>query len=261
MTNIKPMEMSGKRAIVTGGASGIGFATARLLTSLGARVVLADLDEDGAEAACDRIGAVAAVTGDVSIDADCAAIAERAEQQLGAIDILIHAAGIGDEKAPAETLDILAWQRVMDVDMRGTFSINRACAARMLPHGSGAIVNVSSICGLNAFPGRSAYGAAKAAVNHLTKTLACEWGPRGLRVTAIAPAYTRTPMVADLIERDVFDPADIIARTPVGRLAEPDEMAKAAVFLASDWASYITGTTINVDGGWAAFGAAGAVAQ
>jgi NAD(P)-dependent dehydrogenase (short-subunit alcohol dehydrogenase family) len=239
--------IAGKTALVTGGASGIGLVTAKLLGSLGARVVIADLDQDALGAAQDQTGAVATTSGDIADDTACKAMVQEAERHLGKIDILIHAAGIGDDKAAAETLDIDAWQRVMDVDLRGTFLINRAVAARMLPHCAGAIVNVSSICGFGAFPGRSAYGAAKASVNHLTQTLACEWGPRGLRVSAIAPAYTRTPMVADLIARQVFDPDMITARTPLGRLAEPEEMARAAVFLASDWASYITGTVLIVD--------------
>ena len=129
----------------------------------------------------------------------------------------------------------------------------------MLAVGAGAIVNISSIVGLGAYPGRSAYGVSKAGVAHLTKTLACEWGAAGVRVNAVAPAYTRTPMVRDLVARNVFDVGLIERRTPLERLAEPEEMARAIAFLASDWASYITGVVLPVDGGWSAYGAAGDV--
>lgn len=254
-----PFGLTGKAALVTGAASGIGFATARLLSEMGAHVVLADIDAPAVASAGAEIGAAGTVSGDISDDDACKRMAAETARHLGRIDILINAAGIGDERAPAESLDIDAWQRVLDVDLRGTFLISRAAGAAMLAQGSGAIVNLSSICGFGAFPGRSAYGAAKAAVNHLTQTLASEWGPRGIRVNAVAPAYTRTPMVADLIARKVFDPALITSRTPLKRLAEPEEIARAALFLASDWASYITGTTLRVDGGWTAFGAAGPV--
>lgn len=249
--------LAGKCALVTGAASGIGHATAAMLVRQGARVVLADLNAGAVAEACTALGGLASVSGDISDDAACRRIVEDSLGHLGRIDILINAAGIADERAPAESLDIDAWQRVIDVDLRGTFLISRAAGTAMLTQGTGAIVNISSICGYGAFPGRSAYGAAKAAVNHLTQTLACEWGPRGVRVNAIAPGYTRTPLVADLVARKVFDPAAIIARTPLGRMAEPEEMAQAALFLASDQASYITGTVLMVDGGWTAFGAAG----
>ena len=129
----------------------------------------------------------------------------------------------------------------------------------MLAQRRGAIVNVSSIVGLGGFPGRTAYGVAKAGINHLTRTLACEWGPAGIRVNAIAPAYTLTPMVRSLLDRQVFDPGRLERRTPLGRLGETAEMAQATAFLLSDWASYITGAVLPVDGGWSAYGAAGDV--
>ena len=151
------------------------------------------------------------------------------------------------------------WQHVLDVNLRGTYLMCRAAGKQMLRTGQGAIVNVSSIVGLGAFPGRSAYGVSKAGVVHLTKTLACEWGAAGIRVNCIAPGYTRTPMVQDLLDRNVFDPTLIEQRTPLERFAMPEEMARAAAFLLSDWASYITGTVLPVDGGWAAYGAAGDV--
>lgn len=253
------LRLDGKKAFVTGGASGIGLTTARLLHDLGAEVVIADIDGAKAEAALGEAGAAFHVAGDVSNAADSERMVAEAERALGGLDLVFNSAGIGDDLAPVHAQDPERWQRVVDVNLRGTYLICRAAGRFMLERRSGAIVNVSSIVGLGAFPGRSAYGVAKAGVIHLTKTLACEWGPSGIRVNCIAPAYTRTPMVASLLERKIFDPRNIEQRTPLGRLAESQEMARAAAFLLSDWASYITGATVPVDGGWSAYGAAGPV--
>jgi NAD(P)-dependent dehydrogenase (short-subunit alcohol dehydrogenase family) len=183
----------------------------------------------------------------------------EAEAALGGIDGLVNSAGIGDDLVKVHEQDPARWQHVIDVNLRGTYLMCRAAGRGMLAGGQGAIVNVSSIVGIGAFPGRSAYGVAKAGVIHLTKTLACEWGPRGIRVNCIAPAYTRTAMVQDLLDRNVFDPGLIERRTPLGRFAWPAEMATSIAFLLSDWASYVTGTVLPVDGGWSAYGAAGDV--
>lgn len=252
-------KLDGKRALVTGGASGIGAATARLLTDLGARVVLTDLDGARAAQAVPETGAVGHVTGDVAVTRDADAMVEGARDLLGGLDLVFNSAGIGDDLVPVHRQDPDRWQHILDVNLRGTYLICRAAGRHLLEQRSGAIVNVSSIVGLGAFPGRSAYGVAKAGVIHLTKTLACEWGPAGVRVNCIAPAYTRTPMVQDLLDRKIFDPTNIERRTPLGRMAQPVEMARAAAFLLSDWASYVTGTVLPVDGGWAAYGAAGDV--
>jgi NAD(P)-dependent dehydrogenase (short-subunit alcohol dehydrogenase family) len=257
MTDGAGLRLDGKRALITGGASGIGFAAAQVFAGLGAQVVLADIDGAAANAAVAKTAAVSAVSGDITDPADCAAMTEAAEAAMGGLDILVNAAGIAQTFMPAEDLDANTWRHVIDVDLHGAFLIGQAAARRMLPRGAGAIVLISSICARGSFPGRAAYGAAKAAVDHLTASMACEWGPRGLRTNAIAPGYTRTPMVAELIERKAFDPARIEARTPLGRFATPEEMALALAFLASDWASYVNGAVLPVDGGWSAFAAAG----
>lgn len=255
------IDFTGRKALVTGGASGIGESTARLLVELGADVVIADLDRDKLDPALERTGATAHTAGDVADTAQAEQIVSEAAEALGGLDMVLNSAGIGDDLVPVHEQDPDRWQRVVDVNLRGTYLICRAAGRLMLEHRRGAIVNVSSIVGLDAFPGRSAYGVAKAGVIHLTKTLACEWGPSGVRVNCIAPAYTRTPMVEDLLQRKIFDPTLIERRTPLGRLALPLEMAQASAFLLSDWATYITGAIVPVDGGWSAYGAAGDVVK
>ena len=129
----------------------------------------------------------------------------------------------------------------------------------MVPNGSGSIVNIASVNGPGGWPRRTAYGPSKAAIIALTKELACEWGAHGVRVNAVGPGYVATPMIAGLIEDGKIDTNRINSRTPLGRLATPEDIGKAIAFLASDWASYITGETLFVDGGWMAYGGAGDV--
>jgi len=255
------IRFDGKLVLVTGGASGIGETVARLLADLGARVVIADLNHDQLDPAAQRTAAVGVTQGDVASEADAERMAKEAIAALGGLDLVFNSAGIGDDLVPVHEQSVERWQRVIDVNLKGTYLMCRAASRPMLAQKRGAIVNVSSIVGLGGFPRRSAYAAAKAGINHLTHTLACEWGPSGIRVNAIAPAYTLTPMVQALLERKAFDPTILERRTPLGRLALPEEMARAAVFLLSDWASYITGTVLPVDGGWSAFGGAGDVAS
>lgn len=248
------IDLTGRSALVTGGSSGIGRAVADLFTALGAHVVTADLAE--------RCGSSVSgyhVRGDVCNIDDIDAMVRAARSATGELDILVNSAGIVNELVPTIDQDIVHWQRVLDVNLRGTFLACRQAARAMLPRGQGAIVNLSSITGLAGFPRRSAYGPAKAAVALLTKSLACEWGPQGVRVNCIAPGYIETPMTGALLQDQRVSAGPIGERTPLGRMGQPEEIARVAAFLVSDWASFLTGAVVPVDGGWSAFGGAGPV--
>ncbi len=255
------MSLAGKRIIVTGAASGIGFGAAEAFRKAGANVFLADIQALALEKAAKAMGAAGAVRCDVTVASDCDALAELAVQAMGGIDGMFHCAGVADQVTRALDIDVDAWQRIVDINLRGTFLACRAVGRIMVAQRSGAIVNTSSIQGLGAAPRRHAYGPAKAAVAMLTRTLACEWGGTSVRVNAIAPAYIDTPMVEQLKADKKIDVARLEGRTPLARFGSVPEVAAAAQFLLSDAASYITGVVLPVDGGWSAFGGAGEVAS
>lgn len=251
------LDLAGKRILVTGGASGIGDASARLFTELGASVVIADIAADQVAAASERNGAIAYIDGDVTKEADVDRIVDFAVSKMGGLNGVLNCAGIADTVAPAIDQPIETWQRIIDVNLRGTYLVCRAAGRHMLKQGAGSIVNMSSVNGTAGWPRRSAYGATKAAVAATTRTLASEWGDRGVRVNALAPAYIATPLVSDLLESGRVDGKRIEDRTPLKRFGTPDEVGRAAAFLLSDWSTYITGVLLPVDGGWLAYGGAG----
>lgn len=251
---MQPIDLRGKRALVTGGESGIGAAVVELFESLGASVCSADL-------AADAGTTTPAIRGDVSDADDAQRIVDEALQRMGALDVLVNCAGIADTYTPTLEQKPAQWQRIVDVDLTGTYLMCRAAGAHMLDRAGGAIVNVSSIVGLAGFPRRNAYGASKAGVIMLTRSLACEWGGHGVRVNCVAPGYVRTPLVQALVDANKVDVERVQRRTPMARLGEPVEIARAIAYLSSDWASFVTGAVLSVDGGWAAFGGAGDVAS
>lgn len=253
----KSFRLDGKVAVVTGGAHGIGEATCAALAEAGASLVIVDLEEAAAEALVARItaasGSAVAIPADVAEEDGVRRLFRRVERRVGPVDILVNNAGTAIRK-PAVQLPLEDWEQVVRVNMTGVFLCSRAAARQMIEAGrGGAIVSTSSIMGLSGgglYPNVS-YQTTKGAIVNMTRALAVEWAAHGIRVNAVAPTYVRTrfiaPILADpkLVER-------IEAMTPLGRLAEPQEVAAAILFLASPAAAMITGHTLPVDGGFLA---------
>ena len=246
------MDFTNQIAIVTGGASGMGAATARELAQSGATVVAVDRNAELATAVSHEINAVP-LTGDVSDSAFCEHVVQTVVERYGRLDILINAAGIIVRADALGTSDE-QWQRVMDVNVNGVFYMSRAAVAVMKAQGKGAIVNFGSIWGSVGAAGVVAYCASKGAVHQLTRAMALDHVKDGIRINAVCPGEVNTPMLASERSEPVTD--EILQRiagtVPMARLAEPIEVARVVCFLASNAASYMTGAMINVDAGYTA---------
>jgi NAD(P)-dependent dehydrogenase (short-subunit alcohol dehydrogenase family) len=244
--------LSGKTAVITGAGSGIGEAVARLFAVEGAAVVIGDV-APAAEAVAENIrndgGRAAFVRTDVTDEASVAALMDAAVSSFGALDILVANAGIAEQKGPVHELDLAAWQKVIDIDLTGVALCNKHAAARMLENGSGSVINMASILGHVGQANSTAYSAAKAGVVNFTRSAALTYAQRNIRFNCVSPGYVNTPLVAGLPE-DVR--SAMLDRQPIGRLAEPEEVAQVVAFLASDRSSIITGACINADGGYTA---------
>jgi len=244
-----------KTAVVTGGGQGIGLACAEALAEAGAKVVIADRDPGLAEKGCASLKAkdlsAETVTMDVTDSGRVREVADQVVSRYGRIDILVNNAGIARSETPAEKVTDEHWLNVIDVNLNGTFWCCRAFGKHMLDAGSGSIVNIGSMSGfiVNKPQGQCYYNASKAAVHHLTKSLAAEWGARGVRVNAVAPTYVATPLNAFVKDNPKMHDA-WIGGTPMGRMGEVDEVASVVLFLASDAASLMTGSVVLVDGGY-----------
>ncbi|HKE79085.1 MAG TPA: SDR family NAD(P)-dependent oxidoreductase [Solirubrobacteraceae bacterium] len=245
--------MDGRVAVVTGAGRGLGAAIAGELAARGAVVVVADVDRDLADTTAAGLPGASAVAADVTDPSAVNALFDEVARARGRVDVLVNNAGVG-AVAPSEELSPEVWSRTLAVNLTGTFHCAQAAARHMLPAGRGVIVNIASLFGATGMPMRAAYAASKHAVVGLTKVLATEWAGRGIRVVAVEPAYVGTALDdADQVAGG-YTTADIERRTPMGRYAQPAEIARVVAFLASDDASYVTGSAIAVDGGWLAYG-------
>jgi NAD(P)-dependent dehydrogenase (short-subunit alcohol dehydrogenase family) len=248
------MSGSQKVAVITGAAQGIGRRTAELLASRGYRIAILDLQHPAATiAAIESAGSSAfAVAGDITDEALVEDFAQQVLATWGRVDALVNNAGIS-HICPAEQIKAADYRRVLEVNLVAPFLLAKAFGQAMLKTGSGSIVNVASIAGLFGVADRAAYNASKHGLVGLTRTLAAEWGGRGVRVNAVCPGWVKTEMDAVDQAAGTYTDADITARVPMARFASPDDIAKALAFLADNAeSSFINGQTLTVDGGWTA---------
>ncbi|MFE9461908.1 SDR family NAD(P)-dependent oxidoreductase [Streptomyces californicus] len=249
-------DFTGQVAFVTGASSGMGLATARAFAGAGAAVALVDVDEDAVNAAAQQLAAdghrALALVCDVTDEDQVAAAVDRTVEIFGRLDMAYNNAGIMPPSTDAAEEDAEQFDRVQDVNLRGVWASVKHELRHMRARGSGAIVNCSSLGGLVGNPGRAAYHAAKHGVIGLTRSVALEYGSRGVRVNAVCPGTISTPMVDAMVEGGELDRSRAEAGQAIGRLGTADEIAQAVLWLCSDGASYVTGVALPVDGGYTA---------
>jgi NAD(P)-dependent dehydrogenase (short-subunit alcohol dehydrogenase family) len=253
---LEKLRLDGRVAVVTGAGQGIGAACARAQGEAGAKVVLADMLADRVERMAGELRGLGidahGATLDVTKSADVDALADRVSREHGRVDVLVNNAGVAKSDVRAEDTSDEHWRFHMDVNVDGLFWCCRAFGRKMLAQGKGAIVNIGSMSGfiVNKPQPQAFYNASKAAVHHLTRSLAAEWGARGVRVNAVAPTYIETPLTKFGIEENPEMYKVWLEMTPMGRVGQPEEIASVVHFLASDAASLMTGAIVLADGGY-----------
>ena len=247
------ISLNGKRALVTGGNSGIGAAVVKALVSAGAKVAINylrnhELSKKLVNELRDKNGEVLSIQTDVSDSNAVENMFKEVDRAWGGIDILVNSAGIDGKRSKSWDIDESEWRKTIEVNLMGAFYCARQALKRMVPQSSGTILNISSVHEIIPWSGYSAYTASKAGLGMMTKTLAQEAAPHGVRVLAVGPGAIKTP-----INKDVWDDPDklndLLAKIPLNRVGDPDDIAKMIVVLVSDTASYLTGRTVFIDGG------------
>ena len=246
-----PKRFEGKTAFITGAARGIGRATAIAFAAEGARVVVTDRGEAALQETAEHVKAAGAevlvITCDVSKPEEIQAAVERAVKTFGRIDCAFNNAGVENKATPLAEIEIEEWDRILDINLRGTFVCMKHELAQMLKQGGGVIVNTSSGAGIRGVAGGSAYAASKHAIIGMTKSAALDYAKSNIRVNAILPGNVATPMMDRFTGGDIQKAIDL---EPVGRLGKPEEIAEAVLWMCSDLGGFVTGSSIVVDGGW-----------
>jgi len=251
-----PGLLNGKVVLITGGGSGIGRATAQLLAKYGATVMIADYVPESAERTVKLVkeagGEASCIAADVSITGQVEAMVSHTVQTYGRLDCAFNNAGIEGKRLDTVAYPEDIYDRVMAINLKGVWLCMKYEIAQMLKQGGGAIVNTASAAGLVAVEGLSAYNAAKHGVVGLTKTAALEFAQKNIRVNCVCPGLINTPMVARMVDSGGMNEQEFIAGEPVGRMGKPEEIGEGVAWLLSDAASFVTGHSMSIDGGWVA---------
>jgi len=249
--------LAGRIAIVTGAGRGIGRGIALGYAREGAKVALVSRNTEELQVIADEIsasgGEALVAPADVRDSAAVNAVVEQVVAHWGRVDALVNAAGI-PMAVPTTELSDEKWQMTLDININGTFFFCRAVAPHMIAKGHGTIINIGSLHSFQGIPMRAAYAASKGGVLQLTRSLATEWAPHGVRVNCISPGWIRTPLQDEMVRQGRIDRTPIIARTPIRRIGEVSDIVGPAIFLASDESAFIVGEQLIVDGGWGVYG-------